>query len=161
MKSTATANPVMTGHAVEFMRNPMGFVALLLFPAFSSAEQSAQYYKWLKGNSLNIPQNIQHAPGTPFSRSMPSISDDTYVCKDYGHETPVPDEIRKKYKNRINADIAAVRRNIEIIKVNHELRVKTLATSGAVPTRMMNLIRRWMSIMPRNKFARIADRART
>ena len=133
MKSTATLNPVMSGHAAEFMRDPMGFVGLALFPAFASAVQSSDYYVWDRENSLNIPRNLRRAPGAPFARSGMQLSDDLYACQNYGHETPVPDEHRAKYRNAINADLAAVRKNVEVIKVNHELRVKTKATSNAVP----------------------------
>lgn len=134
MKSTATANPVMTGHAVQFMRSPAGFVGLALFPAFSSGIQSSDYYVWDRANALNIPQNIRHAPGAGFARTKMQVSDDAYNCKDYGIESPVPDETRKKYANAFNADLAAVKRNVDIIRVNHEIRVKTLATGGSVPT---------------------------
>lgn len=133
MKSTATANPVMTGHAQQFMRDPAGFVGMALLPPFFSAEQSSTYYVWNRENGLLIPGNIRHAPGAPFSRSIPSIADDNYACRDFGHETPVPDEIRSKYRNQIDADVSSVRRNVDIMKVNHEKRVKTLVTSSAVP----------------------------
>jgi len=133
MQSQATVNPVMTGHAVRFMRDPMGFVGMKLMPLFPSAEQSSQYYVWERANSLSIPRNIRHSPGAPFARSLPKISDDGFACRDWGHETPVPDEIRRKYANRIDADISAVRRNVEIIKVNHELRVLAVVNGATVP----------------------------
>lgn len=133
MISNATANPVLTGHAVQFMRATAGYVGLTLFPAFPSAEQSANYYIWTRENALNVPRNIRHAPGAPFPRSVPKISDDLYACQDYGLEQPVPDEIRRKYANYIDADISAVRRNTDILKINHELRAHTLATGAGVP----------------------------
>lgn len=133
MQSSATANPVMSGHAVQFMRDQAGYVGLRLFPAFPSAEVSSDYYVWKRENALDVPTNIRHAPGATFARSVPKIADDSFACRDYGTEQPVPDEIRRKYVNYIDADISAVRRNTDIIKINHELRAHTLATSAAVP----------------------------
>src|SRR6266511_515930 len=133
MISSATANPIMTGHAVQFMRDQSGYAGLRLFPPFPSAEQSSDYYVWKRENALDVPTNIRHAPGSSFARSLPMISDDNYACRDYAHESPVPDEIRRKYTNQIDADISAIRRNADIIKINHELRAHTLATSASVP----------------------------
>src|ERR1043166_381892 len=125
MISSATANPVMTGHAVQFLRDMTGYVGLRLLPAFPSAEQSSDYYVWKRENALDVPLNIRHSPGGKFARSITVISDDLYACTDFGHEQPVPDEIRRKYLNYIDADVSAVRRNTDIIKVNHELRAHT------------------------------------
>jgi len=133
MISSATFNPIMTGHATEFMRALAGFVALRLFPAFPSGTQSGEYYVWERENALNVPTNIRHAAGTAFVRSRPRIAGDQFACKDYGHEAPVPDPIRAKYRNYIDADISAVRRNTDIIKINHEIRVRDICLSGSVP----------------------------
>ena len=128
MKSSATLNPVLTGHAEKFMRQPGGFVGGALFPAFSSGLQSASYYVFDAENYLGIPQNIRRAPGTPFKRIMPKVSDDSFACKGYGLEQPVPDEDRAKYASYLAADLAAARRLTDIIKINHEIRVHSLAT---------------------------------
>lgn len=133
MKSTATLNPVLSGHAEKFMRDPAGFVGTRVFPPFSSAQQSADYYVFDAENILGIPQNIRHAPGTGFKRILPKASDDNFACRDYGIEVPVPDTQRAKYRNAIDLDLAATRRNTDIIKINHEIRVKTLVTGGTVP----------------------------
>lgn len=132
MKSSATLNPVLGGHAEKFMREPGGFVGGRLFPAFSSGVPSADYYVFDAENWLGIPQNIRRSPGAPFKRTMPKISDDNYNCKGYGLEQPVPDEDRAKYASHLAADMAAVRRLTDIIKINHEIRVKAKATDTAV-----------------------------
>lgn len=132
MKSTATVNPVLSGHAQKFMRQPGGFVGGRLFPAFSSGIVSGDYYVFDAENFIGVPQNIRHAPGTPFRRIMPKVSSDSFNCRDYGLEQPVPDKDRQKYANVLSADLAATRRLTDIIKVNHELRVKAAATNKAV-----------------------------
>jgi hypothetical protein len=133
MKSTATANPVLSGHAEKFMRDPAGFVGLALFPSFSSGAQSSDYYVFDAANHLEVAQNIRHAPGTGFKRIFSQVSDDTYACKDYGIEHPVPDTQRAKYRNQLDLDMAAVKRLTDTIKINHEIRVRDLVTGGSVP----------------------------
>jgi hypothetical protein len=133
MKSSATLNPVLTGHAEKFMRAPGGFVGTRIFPPFASAQQSSDYYVFDAENHLGVPQNIRHAPGTGFRRILPKASDDNFACRDYGIEVPVPDPQRKKYANAIDLDLAGTNRATDVIKINHEIRVKTLVTGGTVP----------------------------
>jgi hypothetical protein len=134
MKSSATANPVMTGIAAKFMQDSNGFVGRRLFPIFNAGLQSAAYYVFDKANLLNFPQNIQRAPGTGYSRSLMKLSDDTFNCREYGHEEPVDDGEREKYGIALDADAAATRRATNVIMCNHEIRVKTKATAAGVPT---------------------------
>jgi hypothetical protein len=134
MKSTATANPVLTGLATRFMQNPTGRVALSLFPLFLTGLQSAQYYVWDEKNDYDFAKLLQRAPGANYSRSRMTLSDDSYVCREFGHEEPVDDRERKKYSLALNADVAAARRIANTVLYNLELRVKTAATAAAVPT---------------------------
>lgn len=106
------------------MRDPAGFVGLVLFPPFSSALQSASYYVFDAENHLGIPQDIRRAPGTPFKRITAKISDDSFACKGYGLEQPVPDEDRAKYASVMQADLGATRKLTDVIKINHEIRVR-------------------------------------
>lgn len=124
----------MQGYAVKFMQDSSMYVARQLFPMFLTAEQSANYYVLGEENALNMPQNIQRGPGGAYSRSRMVLSDDSWNTREYGHEEPVDDRERKKYANALNADIAAIKRLTAILNFNLELRVKTKATSAAVPT---------------------------
>lgn len=132
MKSSASFNPVLTAMFNQFIVNLPGFVGLQLAPLFRTGEQSATYPVFPRANMVNVPILKRRAPGTPFQRSVPSISDDLYATKNYGHETPVADETRKKYAKQIDADRAAARRNAHTILVNHERRVHTLYTGGGI-----------------------------
>ncbi len=134
MTSSATLNTVLTAMAVKFMQDSKNFVGLRLFPLFLTGEQSASYYVLDEENMLNIPRNIQRAPRSAYSRGLMKISADTYNCREYGHEEPVDDRERKKYARSFDADASAMRRAMNILMVNHEVRVKDKATSGAVPT---------------------------
>ena len=134
MKAAATANPVLTQTATKFMHNANEFVGRVLFPFFFTGEQAAQYYVFDRENALNIPTDIQRAPGTGYSRSVMKLSDDSYACKEYGHEEPVDDIEKAKYASALDADRAAVVRGTNIIMVNHELRSYALATGAGVAT---------------------------
>lgn len=132
MKSSATANPLLTTVAAKFLANANEFVGKQLFPMFMTNEQAANYYVFDKQNALNVPILTPRAPGAAYGRSVMRLSDDTYSCKDHGHEEPVDDVEREKYASSFDADKSAIARVTNIIAVNHELRSYNLATSGAV-----------------------------
>lgn len=132
MTSKATANPILTQTAYKFTQNAAEFVGRELFPVFLTGEQAAQYYVFDSENALNVPRNIQRAPGTSYARSVMKLSDDSFSCKEYGHEEPVDDIEKAKYAAAFDADAASVARSTNIVMVNHELRCHELATSAAV-----------------------------
>lgn len=134
MKSSATLNPVLSALAVKFMQDSKAFVGLRLFPLFLTGEVSAAYYVMNEENLLNIPRNIQRGPSSPYNRSAMKLGSDTYNCREFGHEEPVDDRERKKYARSFDADRAAMRRAVNILMMNHEIRVKDKATGAGVPT---------------------------
>lgn len=131
-KSSASFNPVLTTLFNGYFQDPAGFVGTRLAPLFRTAEASSTYPVFGKENYVNMPVLRQRAPSTPFQRSGLALSADQYAVKQYGHETPVADEWRKKYARQIDADRAAISRNAATILYNHELRVKALFTSNAI-----------------------------
>jgi hypothetical protein len=132
METTATLNPILTMTANQFMRDPAGFVGTFLFPPFSSAIQAGSYYMFDQDELANVPNLKVRAPGTAYARIRSKLSNDKFGCEDYGIEGPVPDEDRKKYAAYFDADRAKVRKLVDTIKVNHEIRVHTKATDTAV-----------------------------
>ncbi|MDR0353947.1 MAG: major capsid protein [Opitutaceae bacterium] len=135
MKTDAVFNPVLTSLFNTYFQEPDAFIGLKLAPIFRTAEQSASYPVFDRENLLNIPTLRQRAPATPFQRSTFKFSDDKYATKNYGHESPVADETRKKYAKQIDADRVAVKRNANIILINHEIRVHDLITGPSVTHR--------------------------
>src|SRR5690349_24608694 len=131
MISSATANPVLTGHANKFMRDRAGFAGLLLFPVFATGLQSADYYVFDRENLLLVPESARHAPGSPFRRIRMKVSDDNYSCRDYGLEAPVADSERAKYASFLAADNAATEMLVDSILIAHEKRVRDIATNTA------------------------------
>lgn len=139
--TTATLNPILTGIANQFMRDPAGFVGIRLFPAFPSGLQAANYYLFTAAELANVPQLKGRAPGSAYPRVKRTLSNDTYSCKDYGVEAPVPDEDRAKYSNFFDADMSATRQIMDTIRVNHEQRVYSLVTTGGTPS--ANIAVKW------------------
>ncbi len=133
MKSSATLNPVLSTYAAKFLANKNELAGIRLFPVFNTNEQSGDYYVLDRENLLNIPTDIRRAPGTPYKRSMSQLSSDGYYCKDYGVAEPIDDAEARKYASRLDADKSALNRALYIVLMNHEMRVKAMATSAAVP----------------------------
>lgn len=135
MISSATANPILSGHFRQFMRDTAGFVGFDLFPIFTTGMQSADYYVFKKENELQQPAaaSIKRAPGSKYARLQLLTADDNYRCDNYGLEVPVPDEDRAKYATYFDADTAAARKAADTIKLSHEQRVYT-AVSGLTNT---------------------------
>lgn len=132
--TTATLNPILTTICNQFMRDPAGFVGLRIFPAFSAALQSANYYLFTAAELANVATLKARAPGSAYQRVKRTLSNDLYACHDYGVEAPVPDEDRAKYANYFDADLSAVRQIVDTIRVNHEQRVYTTVTTGGTPS---------------------------
>jgi len=133
LTSTATINPVLTSVARKFMQDMGTFVGARLAPYFYTNEKSSDYYVTTAEDEVSVPTLKAMAPGQAYGRSLMHLSDDTYNCKKYGHEVPVPVEDKKRYASAFDASRAALLRNLRIIRINHEKRVKAAATAGTVP----------------------------
>jgi hypothetical protein len=135
MKSNVAFNPVLTMTAQKFMQDSTAFVGRRLFPLFFTALQSANYYVFNRENLLNAPTNIRRAPGSHYTRHPMTLTGDSYSCQNYGVEEPVDDEERAKYGSAVDADNAAVRRGVNTILINHELRVRDkIYNASGIPT---------------------------
>tara|TARA_R110000868_G_scaffold107590_2_gene294330 strand:+ start:338 stop:1273 length:936 start_codon:yes stop_codon:yes gene_type:complete len=131
--SASGFNAVLSGYASEWWNQNTQFVGAQLAPMFRTGEQAAAYAVFNKENFLNRPVGIKRAPGTPYSTSNMQLSEDTFNCEDRGHVVPVDETQRKKYRNQFDADFAAIRRAMSVVRYNHELEVKALVDAGAVP----------------------------
>ena len=135
MNSNVAFNPVLTLTAQKFMQDAPAFVGRRLFPLFFTALQAANYYVFDRENLLNTPTNIRRGPAAPYARQVMQLSGDSFSCQNYGVEEPVDDEERAKYGSAVDADNAAVRRGVNTILINHEMRVRNkIVSSTAIPT---------------------------
>lgn len=134
MRNKATFNPILTTTAVKFMQNAKEFAGSALFPTFLTGERAANYYVFDRENFVNVPKNIQRAPGSAYKRTQMVLSDDSYSCKNYGVEEPIDDSEKANYASALDADKSASARATSIVALNHELRCYDKATSAAVPS---------------------------
>ena len=131
IQTTATLNPILTKIANQFMRDPKGFVGLSLMPPFPTALQAANYYVFGAEELADVPILQARAPGAGYPRITSILSNDTYFCQNFGLEAAVPDEEREKYAAFFDVDVAKVRKLVDTLKVNHEIRVKAASTNTA------------------------------
>lgn len=130
LQTNATLNPILTALAMQFMRDPKGFIAMRIAPPFPTALQSAAYYVFGPEELADVPTLNPRAPGSSYPRLVSTLSSDTYFCSNYGLEGLVPDEERAKYATFFDADVAKVRKIVDTIKVNQEIRLTTLVNNG-------------------------------
>src|ERR1017187_1366946 len=129
METTATLNPILTVVANAFMRDPKGFVAPIIAPAFPAPMQAGTYYKFDIDEIANALVLKPRAPGSPYQRIQTKVTSDSYACENYGLEAPAPDEERKKYANYFDLDRVKVSRIVDTIRINKELRIVSLVAS--------------------------------
>jgi hypothetical protein len=134
LNTSSGFNAVLSALASEFWNEGSRWVGTRLAPIFRTGEQNAKYPIFSKENFLNRPSNIVRAPGTPYTQSGLQLSEGSYNCEDKGHEVPVDESVRKKYRNQFDADMAAIRRAMLVVHYAHELEVKALVNSGSVPS---------------------------
>ncbi len=128
MQSNVVYNPLLSMTATQYAAGANQYVGYKLFPVLSVAMQAAGYFVFKSENMINIPKLLARAPSAPYSRGKFSLDNAAYNTRDYGHEEPVDDRERKKYRFAIDADTAAVTRCMRTVLVNQEVRVHGLAT---------------------------------
>lgn len=129
-------NPLLTGIASRFMAT-QPTAGLRIAPVLNSQIHAAQYYIYDASNHWNVPTDIQRAPSTAFKRLTSKLSSDTFVCKDYGIEEPIDKMQLQMFASIFAADRSGMDRAMNVVLINHELRVRDLArgvTQTSSPT---------------------------
>jgi hypothetical protein len=81
--------------------------------------------------------DIQRGPSSPFKRLSSKLSNDTFLCKDYGIEEPLDNMQIRMFSSIFAADQSAMERAVNVVMVNHEIRVRNMAravTQTSTPT---------------------------
>lgn len=123
-------NPLLTGIATRFMAG-LPLAANRLAPTLNTSLHSAAYYIYDTSNFTDVPTDIRRAPSTGFKRLTSKLSDDTFLCKDYGIEEPIDLMELKIYASIFAADKSALERAVRVVAINHEIRVRNLARALA------------------------------
>lgn len=123
-------NPLLTGIATRFMAG-LPMAANRLAPTLNTNLHSSAYYVYETSNFTDVPTDIRRAPSTPFKRLVSKLSDDTFLCKDYGIEEPIDQAEIKIYASIFAADKSALERAVRVVAINHEIRVRNIVRALA------------------------------
>jgi hypothetical protein len=119
-------NPLLTGIATRYLAS-LPVVGLRLAPVLPTQIHAAQYYVYDTENFANVPTNIARGRSAPFKRLVSKLTDDSFVCKDYGVEEPIDNMDIKIYGSIFAADRSAMERAVRVVALNHEIRVRNMA----------------------------------
>jgi hypothetical protein len=129
-------NPLLTGAAVRFMAG-LPLVGSRIAPVLRTSVSAAAYYIYDTSNFTDVPTDIRRGPSTPFKRITSKLSDDTFLCKDYGIEEAIDNAEIQLYGNVFNADKSGLERAVRVVALNHEIRVRNVCrniSQTATPT---------------------------
>lgn len=119
-------NPLLTGHATRFMAS-LPLVGQRIAPLLPTNIHAGAYYIYDTSNYTDVPTDIRRAPSAGFKRLKSQLSDDTFLCKDYGVEEPIDKAELMMYASVFSADKSANERAVRVVAINHEIRVRNLA----------------------------------
>ena len=123
--------------AYEYMldASQRGFIGTSIFPVFDVMEQSADYPVIPIEAILKL-QDDSRSTGGNYNRDDYSFETGTYSCKEHGWEEKVSDDERNLYSRFYDLDEVAVKKAIDIIMRNHEVRIadKVFDTSNITNT---------------------------
>jgi len=119
-------NPLLTGIAARFMQG-LPLAGSRIAPILRTQLHAAAYYIYDTSNFTDVPLDIRRGPSAPFRRITSKLSNDTFLCKDYGIEEPMDEAEIRMYASIFDADKSALERAVRVVAINHEIRVRTLA----------------------------------
>lgn len=123
-------NPVLSGVATRFLA-ALPLVGMRIAPMLPSNIHAGAYYVYDTSNFTDVPTDIRRAPSTGFKRLKSKLSDDTFLCKDYGIEEAIDKAEMMMYASVFSADNSAMERAVRVVAINHEIRVRNLARTVA------------------------------
>ncbi len=123
-------NPLLTGIATRFMAEQPS-AGLKIAPVLNTQLHASAYYIYDTSNYTDIPLDIQRGPSSPFKRLSSKLSSDTFLCKDYGIEEPLDNMQIRMFSSIFAADQSAMERAVNVVLVNHEIRVRNMARACA------------------------------
>lgn len=137
---TPLLNPLLTGIATRFMAG-LPLAGLRIAPVLNTNLHASAYYVYDTSNFTNVPLDIRRGLSTGFKRLTSKLSDDTFLCKDYGIEEPIDNSELAIYGSIFNADKSAMERALRVVAINHEIRVRNICralTATASPSTKWN-----------------------
>lgn len=125
--STAFLRPDLGQAFVEFDLDAevQGFIGPRVLPIFEAGLQTANF-SVQPLEELLADRDTERASGAGYSRSEGRHGQDSYACKEYGHEEPVDDRNKAIYAYSFDSEFFAARRSRNTVLRGHEIRVANL-----------------------------------
>jgi hypothetical protein len=137
---TTIQRPDLGAIAYETMLAPDIYIADALLPYFETPEVSGDYPK-IKVEQFLKTADTRRAPRSNYQRDDWEFATGNFTCQDHGHEEPVDDVEARMYRRYFDAEVVAVERAVQKMRLAREVRTAALLFSttyitqtGAVST---------------------------
>ena len=110
---------------MEFMFNQTDHIGLELMPPFESALREATFSKIVRESILRTVDLKRGVTGN-YNRDEFEAEDDSYRCNEYGHEVPLGDVDRRRFRRDFDAESQSAMHAWRRVLFGHELRVRNL-----------------------------------
>ena len=138
-QSTYAAPRLDLGQALaEFDLSQSKFVGMEVLPMLGVPREAATYTKILR-ESLTIREEAKRAKRINYNRGTFDSEDDSYECREFGHDMPLDDSERSFFSNDYDAEFCATMIAFNRVMREHENRVAaavfdSVAWTGATLT---------------------------
>lgn len=126
-KTTSTSIPRgdLMGSLME-APSQQNYLALQIYPAFPVPSKTGAFGTIPLEAMVTLPSNLGREAKGGYTRSDWTFEEQTYACKEYGHEEVADDGEAKIYANYFNYEQVMSARGFGIVKLKQEVRLKTL-----------------------------------
>jgi len=122
---------------VQYQPAPQGYLADQVLPPVPVVKESAVFWVYDK-SMFDIPESLR-APRSDYAKIDWSVTQDTYLCKEYGLEGEIDDDERENAAAPLDLDIDTTEIVTDMILNNREKRVADVVMSTGVVTRTQTL----------------------
>ncbi len=141
LDSSPGLDPILARTAMEFWQQQDQFIAGRIAPTFSTAKSSGSYYVDSIENTVSTPgQGLERAPGGEYGILSMTLGSDSYNTADRGVTVPVDDTVRAEYADAWDADVSAIRKGVNTILTDREVRLAALITGSGVTAEAMTTL---------------------
>lgn len=117
----------------EYQINAEGLIGTQVLPIFETPKKSAAFSKITRASLLRS-RNVRRAARTAYSRDTFDAKDQTYNCKERGHEQPCDDSERALYANDFNCDLECSMLAMDVVRQEQEKDIAAMLRDTSVWT---------------------------
>lgn len=126
----------LTGFLLEHP-GTQNYIATEIMPVMSVPEKNGHFLKVPREAMLTL-QKVARSPKGSYHRSDFAMEDDTWACKEYGHEEPMDDGEARMYRRHGQYDEVLAVRARAILLLQQEARMKTICHNTTTFTQSGN-----------------------